>query len=248
MPSIEAWPPGGEDPLLSTLAERYIGAGNILDLAGVLRDPVVGKLALVSSFGAESVVLIHLALTVAPEMDVVFVDTGKHFAETYEYVEMVSSFLSIENLKIAAPDRKLLAAEDPRGDLYAASPDTCCTIRKTFALQDILVGYDGWLTGRKRFQGGLRSTLPYFERDGAHLKINPLVLWEPEDIEAYFVDHHLPRHPLVAGGYPSIGCKPCTRAVVGGEGSRAGRWSGVDKVECGIHLGPSGTFKRTSQT
>ncbi|MBX9463000.1 MAG: phosphoadenylyl-sulfate reductase [Aquamicrobium sp.] len=245
MHEIDSWPPGGDDALLSKLADRYIGPGNLLDLAGVLLDPAVGKLALVSSFGAESAVLIHLVLAVAPETDVVFVDTGKHFDETYDYVNVLTHSVPIRNLKVAKPDQRLLAVEDSDGDLYKSNPDSCCTIRKTFALQDLLVEYDGWLTGRKRFQSGSRTTLPYFERDGAHLKVNPLILWDPDTLEAYFLRHDLPRHPLVARGYPSIGCQPCTRAVAPGESQRAGRWSGVDKVECGIHLGPDGTFTRT---
>jgi len=116
------------------------------------------------------------------------------------------------------------------------NPDLCCHIRKTEPLQRALAGFDAWLTGRKRFQNATRSDLPIFEADGPRIKVNPLATWSPVELKAYAVCHELPEHPLVAKGYPSIGCVPCTTRVQPGEDQRAGRWRGLDKSECGIHV------------
>jgi phosphoadenosine phosphosulfate reductase len=116
------------------------------------------------------------------------------------------------------------------------NPDLCCYIRKTEPLQRALTGFDAWLTGRKRFQNAIRAELPLFETDGERIKVNPLASWSADDLRAYMVRHDLPEHPLVAKGYPSIGCVPCTTRVLPGEDQRAGRWRGLDKTECGIHV------------
>ena len=130
-----------------------------------------------------------------------------------------------------------IAAQDPDGTLHQYDTDACCALRKTRPLQRALSGFDGWITGRKRYQSGARAALPKFETDAAgRLKLNPLADWGPEEIRAYVKAHDLPPHPLAAKGYPSIGCAPCTSPVKPGEDPRAGRWRDSNKTECGIHF------------
>lgn len=238
------WPPGAEDEGLERLASRHMAPTGALDLAGLLHDPDAGRLALVSSFGTESAVLLHVALRARPDLDVVFIDTGRHFPETLRYRDELRERLGIRSLVAVRPDAATLAAEDPDHLLAANDPNACCRIRKVFPLQDLLADYDGWITGRKRMHGGSRSTLPSIERDGRHLKVNPLASWDREQVQAYFEAHDLPRHPLEGRGYASIGCEPCTVPANDEANPRAGRWHGVDKTECGIHLGPDGRFVR----
>lgn len=203
-------------------------------MRGALRD--AGKVALVSSFGAESVVLLHMLAVIDRSAPVIFVDTGMLFTETLVYQTEVAERLGLTGLRIVrAADT---AKEDPDGTLHRVDTDACCALRKTAPLQAALAGYDGWITGRKRFQAGTRAALDFFEvEDGTgRIKINPLAHWAPEDVRAYMDENRLPRHPLVARGYPSIGCAPCTSPVAPGEDPRAGRWRGSAKKECGIHF------------
>ena len=133
--------------------------------------------------------------------------------------------------------RTKLAAHDPEGMLHRDNPDACCDLRKTQPLAHALAHFDAWITGRKRFQSGSRAALAFFEAEGeARIKINPLAHWAREDIADYMVNNRLPRHPLVARGFASIGCAPCTTPVAPGEDPRAGRWRGAAKEECGIHF------------
>jgi phosphoadenosine phosphosulfate reductase len=240
----QSWPPGGEDRVLSGLADRHIKADGDLDFAATISDPALGRLAMVSSFGADSAVLLHQIAAINPDLDILFIDTGKHFAETLDYVETLQAEFGLRSVKFIHPDPTLLRQEDASSKLWQTNPDLCCMLRKTFPLQDALSGYDSWITGRKRFQGATRAALPFFERDGDHIKINPLAKWAPEAILDYARKQDLPRHPLVERGFLSIGCAPCTRAVKPGEDIRAGRWSGLNKIECGIHLGPDASFAR----
>lgn len=205
-------------------------------LRGALLDG--GDIALVSSFGAESVVLLHLVAIADKTTPVVFVDTEMLFAETLVYQAEVAERLGLRNMRIIRADKEDVARDDPYGALHLSDTDTCCTLRKTIPLQRALRGFDGWITGRKRFQAGSRETLDFFEvEDGTgRIKVNPLAHWAPEDVRAYMEENRLPRHPLVAKGYPSIGCAPCTSPVKDGEDPRSGRWRGADKLECGIHF------------
>ena len=215
-------------------------------LRNLIEDGLVGELATVSSFGAESAVLLHLIAEVAPDLPVLFLDTGKHFAETLEYRDQLVERLGLTGLRNLAPDEATLVSRDETGLRWSYDPDGCCEIRKVIPLANALSDYDATLTGRKAFQSATRANLPRFEVDTSdaqgRLKINPLIDWNAEDIEAYFTRHDLPRHPLVAKGYPSIGCSPCTHKVAPGEDPRSGRWKGWDKTECGIHtpLGDDG--------
>jgi phosphoadenosine phosphosulfate reductase len=207
-------------------------------LEAVIRDRLAGELAVVSSFGAESAVLLHLVASVDPAVPVLFLDTGKHFAETLAYRDLLVERLGL-NLVVLTPDPEDLARKDETGLRWSYDPDGCCEIRKVRPLEKALAGLDASFTGRKAFQARTRANLPRFEIDTSdaqgRLKINPLIDWDAGQIEGYFIQHDLPRHPLIAQGYPSIGCSPCTSQVAPGEDPRSGRWKGWDKTECGIH-------------
>ncbi|MEP6021189.1 MAG: phosphoadenylyl-sulfate reductase [Paracoccaceae bacterium] len=204
----------------------------------VLRAAVeaLPDLALVSSFGAESVVLLHLSAMVKRDIPVIFVDTEMLFTETLVYQHEVAERLKLKDLRIIRADD--IAEHDPDGTLHQRDTDACCALRKTVPLQKALSPFSSWITGRKRYQSGRRASLDFFEvEDGTdRIKVNPLARWSPEDIKEYMIENRLPRHPMVAQGYPSIGCAPCTSKVEDGEDPRAGRWRGEDKDECGIHF------------
>jgi phosphoadenosine phosphosulfate reductase len=205
----------------------------------VIKDDLAGDVAIVSSFGAESVVLLHLIAQVDKNVPVLFLDTGKHFAETLEYRDLLVERLGLTNLQVLTPDEAELAKKDESGLRWSYDPDGCCEIRKVKPLEQALANFDASFTGRKAFQSSTRANLPRFELDTSdaqgRIKINPLIDWDASQIEAYFIKHDLPRHPLVARGFPSIGCEPCTHKVAPGEDPRSGRWKGWDKTECGIH-------------
>jgi phosphoadenosine phosphosulfate reductase len=197
----------------------------------------VGKIAIVSSFGAESAVLLHLAAQVDPSVPVLFLDTGQHFGQTLDYRKQLAARLGLTNVRDLRPAFQDLALQDPKADLWKTDTDACCNIRKTSPLDRVLrPEFDAWITGRKRFQAATRAHLPVVERgEGDKIKFNPLANWTKDDLDAYVAKHDLPAHPLTAFGYPSIGCWPCTKAVEDGADARSGRWAGSEKVECGIH-------------
>ena len=213
---------------------RHHGATAVLERA--MTDPQVGRIALVSSFGAESVVLLHLVSVIDRTTPELFIDTEMLFAETIAYQAEVADKLGLTITRITA-DRAKLAFEDPDNTLHQFNTDACCALRKTEPLERALSGYDAWITGRKRYQGATRAAVDFFEAEGdLRIKVNPLAHWDRADLEDYMVNNRLPRHPLVAKGYPSIGCAPCTSPVMPGEDPRAGRWRNSEKVECGIHF------------
>lgn len=241
---LAGWPEGGRDAVLTLLQERYVPSLENADIPGLLSDSRLGRLAMVSSFGAESVALLHYIKGLRPNVPVIFLDTGKHFPETLAYRDVLTERLDLD-LVVARPDQRIVADDDPTGQLHSRDPDACCKLRKILPLQDALASFDSWISGRKRYQGATRAALPIIERDGRMIKVNPLALWSQEDLAAYLDHHELPRHPLESQGFSSIGCAPCTRTVRPGEDARAGRWPQVpDKTECGIHLGPGGNFSR----
>ncbi|WP_136635037.1 phosphoadenylyl-sulfate reductase [Pseudooceanicola onchidii] len=222
---------------VAALNDRYRHHGATAVLEGALRDPEAGRIALVSSFGAESVVLLHLVAMVDPSTPVLFIDTQMLFQETLDYQHELAERLHLRDLRVVRANPLELAKEDPDDTLHQFNTDACCDLRKTRPLQKALDQFDGWITGRKRFQSSTRSALEFFEADGPHrIKVNPLAHWMPDDVRAYMEENRLPKHPLVARGYPSIGCAPCTSPVAPGEDPRAGRWRGEDKNECGIHF------------
>lgn len=208
-----------------------------------------GRIAAVSSFGAESAVLLHLLASIDRTMPVIFVDTGKLFGETLAYRETLAHRLRLTDVRTAGPDPAAMATQDVHGTLWRETPDYCCGLRKVDPLDAALQGFAAWVTGRKRAHGGSRVGLDSVEigPDG-RIKINPLAEWSAAEIAAYFDAHDLPRHPLAAFGYRSIGCTPCTRVAAPGEAPRAGRWAGTGKTECGIHTrrpisDPSGSLR-----
>ncbi|HWA60799.1 MAG TPA: phosphoadenylyl-sulfate reductase [Caulobacteraceae bacterium] len=193
------------------------------------------RLALVSSFGAESAVLLHLAAQVDPSIPVLFLDTGMLFGQTLDYRQQLAAKLGLTDVRDLRPKFEDLATGDPNADLWRTDTDACCHIRKVIPLDEALDGFDAWVTGRKRFHGGDRLRLPVVEETEGKLKFNPLANWSKADLDAYAAEHALPAHPLVANGFPSIGCWPCTSPVEEGGDVRAGRWAGSQKTECGIH-------------
>ncbi|MDX2224878.1 MAG: phosphoadenylyl-sulfate reductase [Rhodospirillaceae bacterium] len=205
-------------------------------VAALSRQEFPGRIALVSSFGAESAVLLHMIAAVDRGLDVVFLDTGKLFGETLRYRDRLIDRLGLTNVRTITPDPAALAARDSDGTLWSKNPDACCAMRKVETLARALAPYDAWFNGRKAFQGGARAGLDTIEIADGRFKINPLAGWTRTDIDRYFADHDLPPHPLVPDGYLSIGCMPCTTRVTPGEDQRAGRWRGTPKTECGIHL------------
>lgn len=221
------------------LNERFAGYETLAMLRAVLCERMLGDVALVSSFGADSAVLLHLVMQADPSTPVLFLETGKHFPETLAYRDLLSARLGIRDLRNLMPDADLLAARDADGVRWSYDPDGCCDLRKVRPLADALSGFDATITGRKAFQAATRASLARFEIDTAdpagRIKLNPLATWSPDDLADYIAAHGLPPHPLVARGYPSIGCAPCTARVAPGEDARSGRWKGWDKTECGIH-------------
>lgn len=221
--------------MLNTLYRNHAA---IPTLRNALNNPMVGRVALVSSFGAESVVLLHMIAMLRPETAVLFIDTQMLFQETLDYQVSLSAKLGLRNVQVIRANQAQLAKRDPFNRLHLAVPDACCALRKTEPLENALAGFDTWITGRKRFQAGSRAALQLFEAEGnERLKINPLACWRQEDVTEYLQNNALPRHPLVAKGFASIGCAPCTSAVGKGEDPRAGRWRDSSKTECGIHFG-----------
>lgn len=230
-------PPGGPifpdaNVMVSALNARltHHGATDVLRTA----FDAVPDLALVSSFGAESVVLLHLAAMVNRDVPVIFIDTEMLFAETLVYQQEVAERLRLRNVRIIRADDS--EARDPSRSMHKRNVDACCAMRKVAPLRRALADHSGWITGRKRYQSGTRANLEFFEVETGKIKVNPLARWAQQDIRDYMDENRLPRHPLVAQGYPSIGCAPCTSKVEAGEDPRSGRWRDQDKDECGIHF------------
>lgn len=231
-------------PLDTGIAQRAEDLNSLYDVLPAellirlsLKKRVFGRVAIVSSFGADSVVLLHMVAQIDPDAPILFLDTGKHFPETLAYLDTVVAHLGLTNVQRIIPSGEALAIDDPAGDLYSSNPKACCDIRKTRPLDAALQTYDAWISGRKRAQAATRLDLMAVEAEApSRLKLNPLRDWTAEDIKDYIARHDLPAHPLVEQGYPSIGCATCTTPVHEGEDARAGRWRGADVVECGIHF------------
>lgn len=224
------------------LSARHEGEEAEAILAAAL-DLYNGKIALVSSFGADSAVLLAMIADIDRSLPVIFLDTGKLFPATIAYRDTLVEALGLTGVITHGPNAADLAATDPAGALWMSDTDACCGIRKVTPLAVALSPYAAWISGRKRYQAETRANLPLFEAANGRIKVNPLLGWDRARIEAYREARRLPPHPLVAEGYPSIGCLPCTDKVKPGEDERAGRWRGKAKTECGIHLGrPSGAI------
>ena len=241
--------PAAQDKLRALGILALNGMFDEMDAVGVLRyaatEVLPGDLAIVSSFGADSAVLLHMVSQVDPSLPVYFLETGKHFAETLAYVETLKLHLGLSNVIAIHPASSDIARFDPRGDLWETDPDSCCFIRKTEPLEPVTEMFGGWVTGRKRYQTRERGVLPHFElTTDDRIKVNPLAYFSDADVVEYRQQHNLPEHPLYARGYKSIGCAPCTSVVAEGEDPRAGRWRGLNKKECGIHYDFNGAIAK----
>jgi phosphoadenosine phosphosulfate reductase len=222
---------------LNDLRHRYSGLSGAALLRPMIRHEFPGRLAVVSSFGAESAALLALVAELDRHVPVLFLDTGRLFGETLRYRDSLAAALGLTDVRTFHPPARELAESDAQGLLWHSDPDRCCMLRKVTPLATALQGFDAWVSGRKRYQGAARGEIPVFEVDDTgRVKINPLAGWSQDQIEEVFIEQHLPRHPLVADGYPSIGCISCTDRVQSGEEPRIGRWRGRRKTECGIHL------------
>lgn len=221
---------------LQQLQQTYAHADTEEFLQAMIRKEFAGRIAVVSSFGAESAVLLHLVASVDPATPVLFLNTGKLFGETLRYRDRLQETLGLTDLRAIGPHPQDRALKDPNGSLWSTDPDACCDFRKTVPLSRALEGFDAWITGRKRFQTTERSGMDKLEMVGPRYRLNPLADWSQADLDHYIAQHNLPQHPLVRDGYLSIGCMSCTSRVQEGEDPRAGRWRGQDKTECGIHL------------
>ncbi|MET0546516.1 MAG: phosphoadenylyl-sulfate reductase [Caulobacterales bacterium] len=221
---------------VARLNELYRGATPREILRAAIEE-FDGGLAAVSSFGAEAAITLHLLSELKPDMPIIFLETGMHFAQTLEYRDELIERFKLTDVRNITPDEADRTAEDPKNLLWRTNPDACCAFRKTKPLDAALQGFSAWVTGRKRMHGGDRLRLPVFEYDAQNdkYKVNPLASFGVDEVDAYFERHDLPRHSLVAEGFPSIGCWPCTEPADDND-PRAGRWAGREKNECGIHL------------
>jgi phosphoadenosine phosphosulfate reductase len=206
-----------------------------------------GRIALVSSFGLESAVLLHMVAGIDRATPVIFLDTGKLFGETKRYRTELAEAFGLTDVRSVTPLKDRERDLDPGGDLWQSDPDLCCHFRKVEPLERALQGFQAWITGRKRFQGGQRTALQTLETADWRLKVNPLATWSLEDMADYAERHALPRHPLEARGYTSVGCMPCTSLPSPDGGQRSGRWAGTAKTECGIHWTANGKPMRVKQ-
>jgi phosphoadenosine phosphosulfate reductase len=226
---------------IDALNARFEGVDAGTMLKTLVAEKALGRVAVVSSFGTESAVLLDLVAQADTAMPVIFVDTLRMFKETLDYRDTLIKHLGFTDSQVVEPLPDVLAAKDANNLRWSYDPDGCCEIRKVEPLARAKEGLDSWISGRKAFQSVTRQNLPRFELEEGRLKINPLGDWDKAALEAHFEARQLPRHPLEAQGYLSIGCEPCTSKVMPGEDPRAGRWRGWDKVECGIHTGTDKT-------
>jgi len=226
--ALEAW--------AQFLNERWKNASADRIIAEALHVFFPGRIAVVSSFGADAAVLLHLVSEQSRDVPVLFLDTLKHFMETLTYRDILVDRFGFTDARSLTPDKNDLKYKDPDGDLWQTNPDRCCDLRKVKPLAQALSGFSAWITGRKRHQSLTRAELPIVEVASGRIKINPLAGWSDEEVRRAFKNFSLPPHPLFDEGYASIGCAPCTRRLIEGEPMRAGRWSHADKTECGIHL------------
>jgi phosphoadenosine phosphosulfate reductase len=220
---------------LEALQDTYRGLTTEALIHRALTTDFSGHIAMVSSFGTESAILLHLMAQVDPTIPVLFLDTEKVFPETLSYVDTLISHLGLTNVHRLKPD-PVVYEEDHDGTLWQRNYDRCCELRKVLPLQRALTPYQAWITGRKQYHGGSRAALEPIEHDGTHYKINPLYNWPFGRLRYYMETHTLPDHPLLAMGYLSVGCTTCTQPAADADNPRAGRWGDSDKDECGIHF------------
>lgn len=211
---------------LARLGQRFEGesASEIIRWAVEAFHPY-----LLLSTSMTDAVLIDLTMRIEPSVEVMFIDTGCHLPETLETMELVRRRYGL-NLRV-------MTVPPHEADLWKVDPDNCCSAMKVGQLDRALMGRLAWMSGLRRAESPVRANAPILARDARGLvKVNPIATWSDGDVASYIRDHDVPVNPLVRQGYPSIGCRPCTRPVGRGDHPRAGRWSGRDKTECGLHL------------
>ena len=218
--------------------DAELGAASPREIVEAAIRAAPGRVAVVSSFGTESAVLLKFAAEVDPSLPVLFLDTQWLFKETLAYRDALIARLGLTDVRTVMPSPSALALRDPKRELAFRDRDACCEIRKVTPLGQELAAFDAWMSGRKRYHGGERTALPAVEADGPRLKFNPLARLSRPELNAVFATAKLPRHPLESLGFTSVGCVPCTHKPAPGDSVRGGRWSGLGKTECGIHLGP----------
>ncbi len=204
-------------------------------LCEAIRCSFAGDIAVISSFGAESALLLALVAEIDRSVPVLFLDTLRHFPETLAYRRALVDHLRLRDVRVVEPDPVQIARRDPTGDLHAVLPDDCCDLRKVAPFARATKPFKALVNGRKRHQNATRGGLRYIETVDGRTTVTPLADWTAAEVEVEIRRRALPLHPLVARGYPSIGCAPCTRAVPTGAPARSGRWAGFAKTECGIH-------------
>jgi phosphoadenosine phosphosulfate reductase len=204
------------------------------ELIAHLREEFGDRFGVISSFGIESAVLLDLVASVDKTIPVIFLDTGELFDETHAYRARLEAHLGLTDIRQILPDDEALHAAE---ELWRSDADRCCHLRKVAPLHRAAEGFSILADGRKRFHGATRATLSTFEEGAQNIiKVSPLARWSAAEIQEHFQSRGLPAHPLAAQGFRSVGCWPCSRAALPGEGPRDGRWAGRAKAECGIHL------------
>lgn len=214
------------------------------DPQGVLRwaHESVDRLTVATSFQSSGLVILHLLRQLRPDVPVLFLNTGFHFAETIAFRDRITEAWELNLVDVRGEHGSSERQAELYGpELYRRDPERCCFINKVAPLQKALEGYDAWISGIRRDQSPMRAETPLIEAQllpsgNEILKIHPLAHWTKRDVADYIAEHDIPTHPLLERGYVSIGCAPCTRPVRAGEDDRSGRWEGLSKTECGIHL------------
>lgn len=229
---------GARERRLALLQWRYGGLDGEALLAPLIEREFRGRIALLTSFGAESALLLDMVARIDRATPIIFLNTGKLFGETLRYRDTLVARLGLGDVRSVSPDPAAVAQRDPDGTLSHRDADACCRLRKVEPLQRALAGFDAVISGRKRYQGGVRRDLAAIEPDADIVRVNPLWSYDRERVERAVAARLLPPHPLEADGFLSIGCMPCTDRVAPGEDRRAGRWRGRGKSECGIHRPP----------
>ena len=219
----------------AALRDRYGALEGEALLRVMLEWEYQGGIALVSSFGAEAVILLDMVAEIDPATPIIFIDSGKLFHHTLTYRHILVRRLGLTDVRTIEPVPFDLSGHDPDGTLWRRNPNLCCYLRKVLPLERALGGFNAWITGRKRDHGGERSGLETIEAADGRIRFNPLASWSEDKIAQTFKDRNLLRHPLSEEGYASIGCAPCTAPISGDADARDGRWQGRAKSECGIH-------------
>jgi len=224
-----------DEESVDDLVRAYDRGGPQAMLERAVTAAYSNDIAMTSSFGVESAVLLHMVASVGVQVPIFFVDTGVLFDETIRYKDQLVRRLDLRAVHVVRADPAAVAATDRDGVLFRADPDLCCEVRKVAPLRATLDRYTAWISGRKRMHGADRAGLAPVERTDRHVKINPLWDWDTADIDEYMRRHDLPPHTLEGVGFTSVGCRTCTSRTEPHEERRAGRWRGRPKTECGIH-------------